>query len=458
MGLAGRWRCFRESEQKTRGLKAILPTANITVERDYLEALMSAPLDLTYTDGISLDSFVEHDNKEIWKACEYLISRGKQPALKMVQALLKHRGLDDIQVKQNDADIPLLRDFRGVLHRLMAKRLVDSALVQSSNTTSENSHQALDAVKSAVRMAESIISERKPVAFTDLLAENKDYILKVQAGEIRAGVDTGYPTLQRLTSGFKPQELVILAARPKEGKSALAWDFCWTIAHQGPVLFFSLEMTARQLAIRSLSKTMRVEHHSFYKPGEVDKSFLSNIQRHIDVTTELPLFVEHSSTLTAAQVASCARRFKAEHGTLAMVAVDHTGKVTPRDSALPRPMQVEGIISDMKDLAVELECPVMLLHHLNRDLKARANPRPLLTDLKDSGAVEAYADIVMLLHNEEVERANGSTQKQLLVDVAANRSGEADKFYLRFDKSVMSFTEMIGIEPNGKQQSKGRGG
>lgn len=257
-------------------------------------------------------------------------------------------------------------------------------------------------------------------------------------GEI-SGLPTGYTKLDELLLGLQPGQLVVLAARPAMGKTALALNFAVKASDQTglPVAIFSLEMLANELSMRLLSSKSKVDSRRIKTKDFLDTD-LRNIGTAVQELSALPIFINDSAVLTLLDIQSYSRKIKAEHG-LGLVIIDYLQLMKPHISNPSREQQISEISRGLKNLAKELECPVMALSQLNRGVESRPNKRPNLSDLRESGAIEQDADIVMMIYRDDFYNPDTKEPGIAEINVAKNRSGETGVAKLTFVGAYTSF-------------------
>jgi replicative DNA helicase len=256
------------------------------------------------------------------------------------------------------------------------------------------------------------------------------------------GIASGFRGLDELTAGFQPSELTILGARPSIGKTAVAGNIAHHVAMSGRVVaFFSLEMPARALIDRMCCARGQVElqAHRHGRLNDVQKGhYLEALAEIID----LPLYIDDQPGQTAASIEAKAARLSARAG-LDLVLVDYLGLMAGERKGIENREKVVASISRaMKGLAKRLNVPVILLSQLNRELYKRVDKRPILSDLRESGAIEQDADLVLFLHREDYyhrEDASSAGKGELIV--AKARNGPLGTVHLRYDASVCRFFE-----------------
>jgi len=216
------------------------------------------------------------------------------------------------------------------------------------------------------------------------------------------GISTGFKRIDELTSGLQKSDLIIVAGRPSMGKTALALNIAdyAAIVNSVPVAVFSLEMSKEQLAFRMLSSEGRVDSQKLRKGwlGETDWPKLTTAAGKL---SEAPIFIDDTPAISVLEMKAKARRLKAEKG-LGLIVLDYLQLMKGRDASAPREQEISEISRSLKALAKELEVPVMALSQLNRQVEARADRRPQLADLRESGAIEQDADVILFIYRDEV--------------------------------------------------------
>lgn len=264
-------------------------------------------------------------------------------------------------------------------------------------------------------------------------------IVDREAGKA-VGVSTGSKVLDDLSGGLRPTELGILAARPSMGKTALACNWTLAAARAGNcVLWFSLEQGRTELHERLLCIDGRVDAHRL-RIGELDEIDSGELQASANRLRTLPILIDDRASRKVSEISAIARNKVRTHG-VKLVVIDYLQLVEAEDSRTPREQQVALITRRLKCLAKDLRIPVVALSQLNRDVENRDNKRPRLSDLRESGAIEQDADVVMFLHRPEVYDANDRPGEADLI-VAKNRSGRVGTAPLAFAKCFMRFEDL----------------
>ncbi|MBR6712227.1 MAG: replicative DNA helicase, partial [Selenomonadaceae bacterium] len=254
------------------------------------------------------------------------------------------------------------------------------------------------------------------------------------------GLKMGFPCLDLLTGGLKKSDMIILAARPSMGKTALAMNIAANVAKKNSVLVFSLEMNKQQLGERWFStdsgvKASRIQHREL-KDQDID-ALLSSVDR----LGSLKLFVDDTMGITLPEIKMKSRRVKREHG-LDLIVIDYLQLMqSSKRYKGDRVQEVSELSRGIKGLARDLDVPVLALSQLSRGVEYRADKRPMLSDLRESGSIEQDADIVMFIYRDDYYDRESEKQGLAEVIVAKNRNGATGAVGLQFDKARLKFTE-----------------
>ena len=254
------------------------------------------------------------------------------------------------------------------------------------------------------------------------------------------GLSTGFHNLDEKIMGLNPGNLVVLAARPSMGKTALATNIAQSVASaKHPVLFFSLEMSSEELHYRILSGLTKISHTKL-KTGKVTEKELEkvkNIARDFQIEENFPLFIEGDSTLNPTEILSLSRMIKRKHN-LGLIIIDYIQLMTLDTKEMNRVSEISKITRSLKHLAKELNIPVIALSQVSRDLEKRGGGSPKLSDLRDSGSIEQDADIVIFIQQEERQyQKSNIVQGKLLIE--KNRHGGTGFVDVEFNRELVSF-------------------
>ncbi len=252
--------------------------------------------------------------------------------------------------------------------------------------------------------------------------------------EAITGIPSGFRQLDELTTGFQPGDLIIIGGRPSMGKTALGLNIAQHVGLEmkEPVAVFSLEMSKEQLALRMLCAEAMVDSNSVRK-GFIRKEDWHKLTSAAGKLAEAPIYIDDSSGTTVLEMRAKARRLKMEHGGLSLVLVDYLQLMRGRGNFERREQEISDISRSLKGLAKELKVPVIALSQLNRGVELRKPPIPNLADLRESGAIEQDADVIIFLYRDEVYNRNDPAVKgKAEIIIAKQRNGPTDKINLTF--------------------------
>ena len=265
--------------------------------------------------------------------------------------------------------------------------------------------------------------------------------LQQHRGDV-VGVPTGFADLDQLTGGMQRSDLIILAARPSMGKSALALGLAYgaAVQHGKTVGIFTLEMSAEQLVQRLLSTETGVDSHRL-RLGQIDDSEWERISRALGRLSEANIFIDDSANVALMDVRSKARRLQAEHG-VDMIIIDYLQLMSSNRRSDNRVQEISEISRGLKGLARELNVPVIALSQLSRAVETRSDHRPMLSDLRESGSIEQDADIVMFIYRDDKYDENSEKKGIAELIVAKHRNGPVGSVNLRFFERTARFADL----------------
>ena len=333
-------------------------------------------------------------------------------------------------------ELALLRRLIGVAGDIAEMGYDDSGEVS----------ETLDRAESLVfEVAERRVSDSM-IGVADALQHTLDQLEQLYGNTDRVtGVPTGYNDLDDLLLGLQPSTLVVLAARPAAGKTAFALGAAANVAMvaQRPVLFFSMEMGTLELTKRLLAAEAKVDARKL-QTGQITEAEWTRLSHGVGRLAEAPLFIDDNPHCTVMEMRAKARRTKARHGDLGLIVVDYLQLMTPSTTKRVENRQVEvaEISRGLKILARELECPVVALSQLNRQLEYRADKRPMLADLRESGSLEQDSDVVIFLYRDEIYNPESDQRGTAEVIVAKHRNGPTGMTRLAFLDHLTKFANM----------------
>ncbi len=232
------------------------------------------------------------------------------------------------------------------------------------------------------------------------------------------GVPTGYTKIDQMTSGMQPGDLVIVAARPSMGKTALALNMAEHVAVDNglPVAIFSMEMSATQLAQRMLGSIARVDQHKM-RTGRLNDKEWGDLSDAMGKLHDTPLFIDEGGALTALEVRARARRLKRQYSKLGLIVIDYIQLMAASSHGENRATEISEISRSLKAMAKELDVPVIALSQLNRAVDQRPDRRPVMSDLRESGAIEQDADVIMFIYREVVYKPDLPEEQRGIAEV-----------------------------------------
>ncbi|MBA2291894.1 MAG: replicative DNA helicase [Gemmatimonadales bacterium] len=346
---------------------------------------------------------------------------------------------------------------RILKEKAISRRLIEAA-TQIITETYEGASKATELLDSAEGKIFRIAQQRgeeKFIRIKELLYPAMDRIDALQKGKgTITGVPSGFTKLDDMTTGFQPSELIIVAARPSMGKTAFCLNLATHAAHEGHgVAIFSLEMSKDSLVQRMLCAEARVDSQSVRR-GMLKPPDWTNLARAAGILQTCPVWIDDTPALTLLEMRSKARRLKAEND-VRLVIVDYLQLMRSPEYSENRVQEISDISRSLKQLARELELPVIALSQLSRASEQRGGDRlPLLSDLRDSGAIEQDADLVMFIHRpemyrdlrEKAEQAGETLEGRTDVILAKHRNGPTGQVDLYFHKQFTRFDNLSDRE------------
>ncbi|MCC5015588.1 MULTISPECIES: replicative DNA helicase [Legionella] len=300
-------------------------------------------------------------------------------------------------------------------------------------------------------IAEQTGGDKGPENIKSILAKAVEKIDTLyHNGDALTGLATGLSDLDEMTSGLQPSDLVIVAGRPSMGKTTLVMNMAEHAAIKSgrPVLVFSMEMPADSLAMRMMSSLGRIDQHRI-RTGKLDDDDWPRVTSAVHMLSEAPLFIDDTPALSPAEMRTRARRLAKEHGRLGLIVVDYLQLMkVPGFKADNRTAEISEISRSLKSLAKELEVPVVALSQLNRSLEQRHDKRPVMSDLRESGAIEQDADLICFIYRDEVYNEDSPDKGVAEIIIAKQRNGPIGKVRVAF---LGKYTRFEDLAFNGYQ-------
>ena len=433
-----------------------VPPHNLDAERALLGALLLSRDAVAAAAEVvpGADVFYRPAHAHIYEAITVLTARGEVADPITVADELRRRDLLDA-AGGTAALVDLQADAPGTANAAHYARIVKDhsllrRLIGAAGSISERAYGVPEDVRKAVDEAESLVfdiarheGEGTTAQLTDLLGDTLTRIEELHdRGSEITGTPTGYYDLDEMTAGLQPGALVVVGARPAMGKTALALGMATHAAMKDrSVLLFSLEMSKLELVQRILCAEARVDSKKI-RNGRLSDADWNGIATAMGRLGDAKIWIDDNPNVSIMEIRSKARRLRSEVGSLGMVVVDYIQLMTGRTSAESRQVEVAEISRGLKLLARELECPVVALAQLNRGLEQRADKRPMLSDLRESGSLEQDADVVMFLYRDEVYEPTPDNQGLAEIIVAKQRNGPTGVARLSFLAHLTRFESM----------------
>jgi replicative DNA helicase len=306
-------------------------------------------------------------------------------------------------------------------------------------------HRVFQVAEAHIRQGFQPIEElvNKEIATLEAIWGRKDGAL--------TGVQSGFPDLDNYTAGFQPGDLIIIAARPSMGKTALALNIAFNAAYgrhektPTPVALFSLEMSKEQLVRRLLSSEGEVDASQIRRAAFLTHQEWAQLQEAAGKLLDCPIYIDDTPAAAVLEIRAKCRRLKAE-GKLGLVIIDYLQLMRGRGDAPSREQEISEISRSLKALAKELSVPVIALSQLNRRVEERPNKRPQLADLRESGAIEQDADVILFIYRDEVYKEDSPDKGTAEVIIGKQRNGPTGKVKLTFLDKFTAFRPWIKEE------------
>lgn len=442
--------------------KIKVPPHSMEAEQSVLGGLM---LDNNAWDTVSEvvleDNFYRQEHRQIYRTMQKLVNDGNpidvvtlSEELDRTAELESAGGLDYlVELAKNTPSASNIRAYseivrdRALLRQMIAaaNEIADGAF----NPEGRSSEEILnDAEQRIFRIAENRPNQGGPEGVNTLLKKAVDRIdtLFNSDGDL-TGVTTGFDDLDKKTAGLQPSDLVIVAARPSMGKTTFAMNLVENalMSSNKPVLVFSLEMPADQLVTRMLSSLGRIDQ-TRVRTGMLEEEDWPKLTTAVNMMRDKPLFIDDQAGISPNEMRTRARRIVREHGDLALIMVDYLQLMQMKGAGIEsRTQEISEISRSLKALAKELECPVVALSQLNRSLEQRPNKRPVNSDLRESGAIEQDADVIMFIYRDEVYNEDSEHKGVAEIIIGKQRNGPIGTSRLAF---IGKYTKFENLAPD----------
>ena len=437
-----------------------IPPQQIEAEQSLLGGIMVDSLGLpSALEVLKGDEFYKESHRIIFTVIQDLFERNEPVDILTVTNLLEER--KQLESVGGASYVAALTDAMptssnvAAYAKIINEKAVMRRLIQSANEIisfayggGKNSEEVLDSAEAAIfRIAERKI-RNSYFPLKEVIKKNIETIERYQEyRETVTGVPSGYKDLDKLTAGFQKSDLIIIAARPSMGKTALGLCIAKNAAKDSgiPVGFFSLEMSKEQLAMRLLCSEARVDSHKI-RSGFLSRQECGKLLQAAGLFMDVPIYIDDTPGISPLELRAKARRIMSDQG-LGLVVVDYLQLMRGRETAERREQEISEISRSLKGLAKELDIPVIAIAQLNRKVEERADKRPLLSDLRESGAIEQDADVIAFIYRDEVYAKNACKEPgvaEIIIGKQRNGpSGETVKLayistYTRFENLAVN--------------------
>lgn len=409
-------------------------------------------------DAVSPSDLYRADHRRIFEAISELVELG-QPAdavtvaerLSIQERLEEAGGMDYLaELVANSVGAANIRAYAKIVRdRALLRRLIATAGEIAASAYAPEGREAADIVDEAERLIFDIADrgQRTSAGFEpvkELIGETANRLQELcdRSNEI-VGVATGFKDLDKLTAGFQKGDLVIIAGRPSMGKTALALNIAVSAAvgNNATTGILSMEMSTEQIMFRLIGSVGRI-NQKLLRTGRLSNDLWAQVHRTLEMLADAPLFIDDTPALKPTEVRARARRLKREHG-LQLIVVDYLQLMQAEGYNENRNTEISRISQSLKSFARELKIPVVVLSQLNRSVEQRADKRPMMSDLRESGAIEQDADVIIFIYREE--RYDPETRNRGMAEIIVDkqRNGETGKVRLVFNGQFTRFEDFV---------------
>lgn len=413
-------------------------------------------------DFISADDFYRYDHRIIFQAIVKLINATRPADVVTVFEALSGLGrADEVgglaylnALAQNTPSAANIRRYaeivrdRGVLRKLIT--VADEISGNAFNPQGKEVKQMLDEAESKIfAIAEE--GARGTQGFQDIqpllkqVVERIDELYSRENPNDITGVPTGFADLDKMTSGLQPGDLIIVAGRPSMGKTAFSINIGENVAIESglPVAVFSMEMGGTQLAMRMLGSVGRLDQHRL-RTGRLNDEDWPRLTHAIQKMNDAQLYIDETPALSSIELRARARRLSRQCGKLGLIVIDYLQLMSANSSGENRATEISEISRNLKGLAKELNCPVIALSQLNRSLEQRPNKRPVMSDLRESGAIEQDADVILFIYRDQVYNPDSPDKGTAEIIIGKQRNGPIGSVRLTFIGEYTKFENYTG--------------
>lgn len=431
----------------TESLK--VPPHSIEAEQSVLGGLMldNAAWDHV-ADRINETDFYRADHRLIFRAVKSLAEQGSPfDLVTLAEWLERNARLDDAggfaYLGMLARDTPSAANIRAyadiVRERSVLRQLIRTGTEIANSAYQPQGRDSKELLDEAERNVFAIAEQGSRasqgfIGIKELLTQAVDRIDTLfQQDNPITGVPTGWHDFDELTAGLQLSDLIIIAGRPSMGKTTFAMNLVENAAikHRLPVAVFSMEMPGDHLAMRMMSSLGRIDQHRI-RTGKLEDDDWPRLTSAVSILAEAKLFIDDSAALSPTEIRARARRLQREHGRLGMIVIDYLQLMQVPGSSENRATEISVISRSLKALAKELQVPVVALSQLNRSLEQRPNKRPVMSDLRESGAIEQDADLICFIYRDEVYNPESNDKGTAEIIIGKHRNGPIGTIRLTF--------------------------
>jgi replicative DNA helicase len=438
-------------------LDAVVPPQNVEAEESVLGAmLLSATAVGTVTEILDASDFYRDRYASIYRAMLALWAKGEPvDAITLCDELDERGQLEQVGGRAKIAELAALvpaasnvDHYARIVQEMATLRGLVEAGLSIVRLGRERPGETADLVDRAEQIVFELAEQRVTSDFAHIEALLKESFERIthlyEAGAEITGVPSGFRELDKLTSGFQAGNLIILAARPSMGKSALA--LCTAanlgVRHEIPVALFTLEMSKAEVTQRLMCSEAKVESQRL-RSGRLAQDDWPRLTAACDKLMKAPIYVDDTGSITMMELRSKARRLRAREPRLGLIIVDYLQLMTTGASVENRVQEVSQISRQLKVLARDLDVPILALSQLSRAVEQRHDKRPILSDLRESGSIEQDSDLVAFVYRDEYYAGEESEQQGLAeVILAKHRNGPTGMVKLSFLKRYAKFADL----------------
>jgi replicative DNA helicase len=408
--------------------------------------------------------FYRTEHRILFRTISSLVKKG-QPfdVITLLDSLKSHNELDDaggetylFELANNTPSVANVTAYADIVREKSVQRQLISVATEIAdsayNPGGREVPELLDFAETKVfAIGEQTGGDSGPENIKSILVRTVEKIDQLyHNGDVITGLATGLSDLDEITSGLQSSDLIIVAGRPSMGKTTLVMNMAEhaAIKTTKPVLVFSMEMPGDSLAMRMISSLGRIDQHRI-RTGKLNDDDWPRVTSAVHMLSEAPLYIDDTPALSPAEMRARARRLAKEQGSLGLVVVDYLQLMkVPGFSAENRTAEISEISRSLKSLAKELQVPVIALSQLNRSLEQRADKRPVMSDLRESGAIEQDADLICFIYRDEVYNEDSPDKGTAEIIIAKQRNGPIGKVRVAF---IGKYTRFEDLAFNGYQ-------